>query len=68
MSSGPDGYLTVAEAARLVGTSPKTLRRWIRHGRLPMAVRPASGEGLRREDVMRLVLRPDAEGSNGSGG
>jgi excisionase family DNA binding protein len=31
----PDGYVSVAEAARLLGRGQETVRRWVRTGRIP---------------------------------
>lgn len=50
-----DTYLSVADAARLLGVVPATVRQMERDGRLP-AQRTAGGMRLfRREDVERVV-------------
>ncbi len=52
-----DTYLSVADAARLLGVVPATVRQMERDGRLP-AQRTAGGMRLfRREDVERLVAQ-----------
>ena len=51
----------VAEAARLLGISPRTLRRWLRDGRIPYEL-SASGEPmLRRADILVNVAPPDED-------
>src|SRR3954454_8149242 len=46
--------LTVAEAARRAGRSPQTIRRWIRHGKLP--VHDIGTHHLIEEVALRAVL------------
>jgi excisionase family DNA binding protein len=67
MSQSSDEYLTLLEAAALLGMSPRTLRRWIRDERLAVDVTGTGELRLRKADVMRLVVRPDAEEPNGEG-
>lgn len=45
-------HVNFVEAARMLGISPATLRRWIRDGRLPYELSEAGEPVLRREDVM----------------
>lgn len=69
----PDEYLTTAEAARVASVAPKTIRRWIRTGKL---VAHSAGRELRirRADLER-AMRPTrgicagttASGSAGGG-
>ena len=60
--SPPEGeYLSLVEAARLLGMSPRTLRRWLRDGRLPYEVSEAGEPMLRREDLLRHLDPPDEE-------
>ena len=51
-------YLAVLDAARLLGVTPETVRRWISTGKLP-AVRLAGGREYRifHADLM-LLLEP----------
>ena len=49
-----DAYLTIKEAAELLGVSVNTLRNWGRDGRVPMHRNPANG--------YRLFKRTDLEG------
>jgi excisionase family DNA binding protein len=49
-------YLTPADAARLLGVTPATVREMERRGVLKTAARTKGGARLfRREDVQRLV-------------
>jgi excisionase family DNA binding protein len=58
----PNGdYVGVAEAARLLGISPRTLHRWLRDGLLAHELSEAGEPMLRREDVMRHLDPPDEE-------
>lgn len=60
-----DELLTVAEAATIARVKPRTIRRWIRQGRLPAITlagsRAASPNGwryrVRRRDLTRLLSR-----------
>ena len=60
MSPSAD-YIGVAEAARLLGISSRTLRRWIREGRLAYELSEAGEPMLRREDILRHLEPPDEE-------
>lgn len=56
-----DGLLTPADAARLLGVVPATVRQMALSGRLP-ALRTESGMRLfRREDVERLAAEREAQ-------
>ena len=59
--SPPADYLDLAQAARLLGISPRTLRRWMRDGRLAYELSEAGEPMLRREDIMRYLDPPDEE-------
>jgi DNA (cytosine-5)-methyltransferase 1 len=49
-------YLTVAEAAQVLGVSPSTLRNWDREGKLKAQRHPVNEYRLyRREDLERLL-------------
>ena len=43
--STPDGHLTVAQAAKRLGRTASLVRRWVREGRFPGAVRVAETRG-----------------------
>jgi excisionase family DNA binding protein len=53
-SSGNDGFMTVAAAAKYAGVHPSTIRAWIKDGRLP---RHLAGRHLRirRDEIDRLL-------------
>lgn len=57
-----DDYLKIAEAARFLGVSQNTLRKWADEDRIPARVNPANGYRLfRREDLekfLKTVARP----------
>jgi hypothetical protein len=59
-------YLTVGEAADLLGVSPWTLRYWDRTGKLTPARHPLSGYRLYRreqiDDLLRLAAGGHPEG------
>jgi excisionase family DNA binding protein len=51
-------YLTIREAADLVGVSPSTLRAWDRAGKLKAARNPMNRYRLyRKEDIVALLAR-----------
>ena len=53
-----DEYLTVKEAAALLGVSAKTLRNWDRAGKLRPGRHPMNGYRLyRREDLEALLAK-----------
>ena len=43
--STPDGHLTVVQAAKRLGRTASLVRRWVREGRFPGAVRVAETRG-----------------------
>jgi excisionase family DNA binding protein len=49
-------YLNAEQAARVVGFTPGTLRRWGREGRIPTVV-IAGRRWFRREDLEALIRR-----------
>lgn len=53
-----EGVLTVAEAARITGKNPETIRRWIRSGRL--AARKFGTQHVIDEDELEDMLDPGA--------
>ena len=50
-------YLTVGEAARVLGVSPSTLRRWDRAGRVAAVRHPVNGYRLYRREALESLLR-----------
>ncbi|MGO8947062.1 MAG: helix-turn-helix domain-containing protein [Ktedonobacterales bacterium] len=49
-------FLSVADASRLLGITPQTLRLMVRRGTLPVAARTVGGIHLfSQEDVVRLA-------------
>jgi excisionase family DNA binding protein len=62
--NGFDGYLTVAEAASVLGVSPSTLRNWDRRGKLIAVRHPINGYRLyERESLERLLAQLRGRGS-----
>ena len=49
---------TIAEAATYLRVSPKTVRRYIKAGHLPVRQLPTGGIRLRRDDVLALAVDP----------
>lgn len=55
-----DEYLKIAEAARFLGVSQNTLRKWADEGRIPVRVNPANGYRLfHREELERFLSQVD---------
>ena len=55
-----DAYLTVAEAARLLGVSSSTLRNWDRSGKLKAKRHPINKYRLyERTELKSLLVRAD---------
>lgn len=53
-----DGYLTISQAAKLVGVTPATLRNWERDGRLMPKRNPMNGYRLyKREDIEHYLQK-----------
>jgi excisionase family DNA binding protein len=51
-------YLTIADAARIVGVSQNTLRLWAESGKVPVRRNPANGYRLfRRTDLEAFLVR-----------
>jgi MerR family transcriptional regulator, copper efflux regulator len=57
-------YLTVGEAAELLGVSPWTLRYWDRTGKLKPTRHPLSGYRLYRREQLDEILRLAAGGGD----
>jgi excisionase family DNA binding protein len=55
-SQGVEGYLTVGQAAALLGVTPATLRNWDRAGKLEARRHPINGYRLyAKSDIERLL-------------
>ena len=51
-------YLKIAEAARFLGVSQTTLRKWVDEGKIRASVVPANGYRLfRRQDLEKYLQR-----------
>ena len=55
MSPAGHDYVGLAEAAHLLGMSPRTLLRWIRDGRIPSELDEDGVPWLRRDVVMQQL-------------
>ena len=53
----PEGYLTVKEAAELLGVSPWTLRNWDRSEKLKAIRHPLNGYRLYRREELEALLQ-----------
>lgn len=62
-AEGESGYLTVAEAARLLGFPLRTIIRWVNEGRLPHVV--IEGEKRLALDDVRAILEGPANCDEG---
>lgn len=60
-------YLTVGEAALMLGVSPSTLRRWDRAGRVKAVRHPVNGYRLYRREGLYSLLR-QAASADATGG
>ncbi|MCR9293903.1 MAG: helix-turn-helix domain-containing protein [bacterium] len=54
-------YVTVTEAARILGCSPNTARKWGERGDIPMRRNPANGYRLFRRDDLDSFLNDIAK-------
>ena len=52
-----DEYVKIAEAARIIGVSPNTLRAWAADGKIPVRVNPANGYRLFRQQDLQAFLK-----------
>jgi excisionase family DNA binding protein len=50
-------YVTIADAARIVGVSQNTLRQWAESGTIPVRRNPANGYRLFRKQDLEAFLR-----------
>jgi excisionase family DNA binding protein len=60
---GESVYLTVAEAARLLGFPIRTITRWVNEGRLPYVV--IEGEKCLARDDVRAIFEGPADCDEG---
>jgi DNA-binding transcriptional MerR regulator len=54
-------YVKVAEAAKMLGVSQNTLRKWADLGLIPVRIMPTSGYRLFRPKDLELFLRKTAK-------
>lgn len=52
--SNGEYLVPIGEAARLLGVSVDTLRRWAREGRIPVITMPSGHRKFHREDIEAL--------------
>ena len=64
MSPPAEEYLSVEEAARILGVSPRTVLRWIRDRRLRSEVTESGDRRVRRDDLLRVMALPPNEGAD----
>jgi len=55
-NSGQTGYMSLREAARWAGVSPKTMQRWFARGLTNYQAGPREKVLVRREDIDRFLL------------
>jgi len=55
-------FITIRQAANMVGVSPATLRNWDRSGKLKAARNPMNGYRLYRREDLEEFLQRIAEG------
>ena len=61
-------YLTIKQAAELLGVAPNTMRNWDRDGKIPVHRHPISNYRLFRiEDLKEVLRRIEASGAYPSG-
>lgn len=61
-------YLTVSEAAEILGVSAATLRNWDRAGKVMAARHPVNSYRLYRKEDLSKLLEKVKDGSNGRTG
>jgi excisionase family DNA binding protein len=64
MSPPAEEFVSVGEAARILGVSRRTVLRWIRDERIPSEVTESGDRQVRREDLKRVIASSREEGSN----
>jgi excisionase family DNA binding protein len=55
-SNAPE-YLTLGQAARLLGVSAKTVDRWARQGRIPFVTTPSGRRGFPCDKIKAITSR-----------
>jgi excisionase family DNA binding protein len=50
-------YLTLGQAARLLGVSAKTVDRWARQGRIPFVTTPSGRRGFPCDEIKAIASR-----------
>ena len=61
MAPFTDDFLSVQEAARVLGVAPRTLLRWIREDRIGHRLSEAGEPEVPRADVMRLMATQEQD-------
>ena len=61
MAPEDDEYLTLAEAAEMLGMPPHTVERWAAEGRLPSELRSDGSRRFRRSELRRRSVRIDEQ-------
>lgn len=58
-----DEFVTIRQAAKMLGVAPNTLRNWHRDAKIPVYRNPISGYRLfKRADLEKLVRQIEASG------
>ena len=53
----PPEYLTLGQAARLLGVSAKTVDRWARQGRIPFVITDSGRRGFPCSEIKAMASR-----------
>ncbi len=56
-------YLTIKEAAEMLGVTPLTLRNWDKNGKLPTTRHPMSNYRIYKEEDLRKLMQDIAAGT-----
>lgn len=54
MPQGPEDYLKIEKVARILDTTVRTLRRWVKEGKFPAPVRVAGVKRWRAVEIQRI--------------
>ncbi len=60
-SDRQSGWLSLSDAAHLLGFAPRTLERWVRAGRIGSELTHDGRRVLRRVEVLNQMLRADRD-------